>query len=229
MESRQKQMEDEPGIVPQQDEARFDRTPLWEAIAGVLAVGVLYAFLPQKLLIGPGWLLLAIEAIFLIPLIPTLLSKSGLPHKLVRPLIFTLLGILTFALASGVVLMLITLPGDKSAMILLRAAALLWCSNVLVFGLWYWQFDGGGPVQRHQMGHQAADFLFPQQADGNKAGWTPHFLDYLFLAFTGATALSPADTFPLTRTAKSLMMVEALLSMMVIVLLAARAVNIVGS
>jgi uncharacterized membrane protein len=195
----------------------------------MLAVGVLYAFLPQKLLIGPGWLLLVIEVALLLPLIFTLLSGRGLPRKAIRPLIFTLLGVLTVALAIGIVLLVITLPGDKSATILLRAAALLWCSNVLVFGLWYWQFDGGGPVKRRQSGHEATDFMFPQQTTGNKTGWGPRFLDYLFLAFTGATALSPADTFPLTRPAKALMMIEALLSMTIILLLAARAVNIVGS
>lgn len=219
----------EPALKPRPDELRLDRIPLWEAIAGMIAVGVLYAFLPQKLLIGPGWLLLVIEAVLLLPLIFTLLSGRGLPRKAIRPLIFTLLGVLTLALASGIVLLVITLPGDKSAIILLRAAALLWCSNVLVFGLWYWQVDGGGPMSRRQSGHQAADFMFPQQTEGNKTGWVPRFLDYLFLAFTGATALSPADTFPLTRPAKALMMIEALLSMTIIVLLAARAVNIVGS
>lgn len=70
--------------------------------------------------------------------------------------------------------------------------------------------------------------MFPQQADGNTSGWAPHFVDYLFLAFTGSTALSPADTYPLTRSAKSLMMIEAVLSMIIIVLLAAHAVNIYG-
>jgi hypothetical protein len=78
-------------------------------------------------------------------------------------------------------------------------------------------------------GHQAADFMFPQQADGNETGWVPEFVDYLFVAFTGATALSPTDTFPLTRPAKLLMMTEAMLSLIIIVLLAARAVNILGS
>jgi len=229
MEPGQKTLAAEPAPVPHPDETRLDKTNLWEASAGMLAVGVLYAFLPQKLLIGPSWLLLVIEAIFLIPLMIALLSKRGLPHKVIRPLVFTLLGVLTLALASGIMLMLITLPQDKSAIPLLRAAALLWSSNILVFGLWYWQIDGGGPVQRRQSGHQATDFMFPQQTEGNKTGWAPRFLDYLFLAFTDATALSPADTFPLTRPAKALMMIEALLSMTVIVLLAARAVNIVGS
>jgi hypothetical protein len=112
---------------------------------------------------------------------------------------------------------------------LLGSAAVLWSVNILVFALWYWEIDGGGPAKRHQSGHQAADFMFPQQVNGNDGSWAPHFLDYLFVAFTGATALSPTDTFPLTRPAKTLMMIEALLSLTVIGLLAARAVNILGS
>lgn len=215
--------------TPPPDEFRLSKIPIWEAILGMLAVGVLFLFLPSKLLVGPAWLLLTIEAVFLLPIMLTILTGYGLPHKSLRPLLLTLLGVLTLALASSIVLLLITLPGDKYATNLLRAAAILWCSNILVFGLWYWQIDGGGPVRRHASGHQAADFMFPQQVDGNTTGWTPRFLDYLFLAFTGSTALSPADTFPLTRPAKALMMIEALLSMLIIVLLAARAVNILGS
>ncbi len=84
-------------------------------------------------------------------------------------------------------------------------------------------------MKRHHAGHQAADFMFPQQAGGNDGSWAPHFLDYLFVAFTGATALSPTDTYPLTRPAKALMMMEAMLSIAIIVLLVARAVNILGS
>lgn len=215
--------------VPPPDELRLNRVLHWEAILGILAVGVLYAFLPQQLLIGPGWLLLLIEALFLLPMTFTLVTERGLPYQTIRPLTLVLLGVLTLALASGLALLLITLPNDKHAVILLRSAALLWCANVLAFGLWYWQIDGGGPAQRHAAGHTAADFMFPQQANGNASGWMPRFPDYLFLAFTGATALSPADTYPLTRPAKMLMLLEALLSMMIIVLLAGRAVNILGS
>ena len=215
--------------VPPPDEFRLNRVLHWEAILGMLAVGVLYAFLPEQLLIGPGWLLLLIEAIFLLPMTFTLVTERGLPYQTIRPLILILLGVLTLALASGIALLLITLPNDKHAVILLRAAALLWSANVLAFGLWYWQIDGGGPAKRHAAGHMAADFMFPQQVNGNTTGWMPRFPDYLFLAFTGATALSPADTYPLTRPAKMLMLLEAVLSMMIIVLLAGRAVNILGS
>lgn len=211
------------------DEIPLERASVWEAILGILAVGVLYAALPSKLIIGPSWLLLVIEGVLLLPLVVTIVTGRGLSHSAMRVLILILLGVLTLALAIGVALLLLTLPTNKSAPMLLRSAALLWGSNVLVFGLWYWQLDGGGPVKRHFSGHQATDFMFPQQVNGNTQGWVAHFLDYLFLAFTGATALSPADTFPLTRRAKVLMMAEALLSMTVIVLLAARAVNIFGS
>jgi uncharacterized membrane protein len=127
-----------------------------------------------------------------------------------------------------VALLIITLAIDKNAVTLLREATVLWCINILVFALWYWELDGGGPLERHQCGHQAADFLFPQQANGNPQQWVPHFLDYLFLAFTTATAFSPTDTMPLTRTAKASMMIEAILALTILVLLAARAVNILG-
>jgi len=127
-----------------------------------------------------------------------------------------LLGVLTLGLVSGMVLLIITVVANKNATILLRSALLLWGSNILVFGLWYWQIDGGGPVKRQQSGSQAADFLFPQQEDGNPTGWIPCFLDYLYLAFTGATALSPADMFPFTHRAKALMMIEVLLSLLVV-------------
>lgn len=106
----------------------------------------------------------------------------------------------------------------------MRAGALLWLSNILIFAVWYWEIDGDGPLHRHQRGHPAIDFMFPQQATGKP--FAPGFVDYLFLAFCFATALSPADTAPLTARAKLLMMGEALVSIAIIVLLVARSVNI---
>jgi uncharacterized membrane protein len=202
--------------------------PRWAAIIGLLAIGILYLFLPDKLRIGPNWLLLVIEVVALLPLVVSMLTKRRFSHFTLRVYALILLGIVTLALAVSITLLIIILPTYKHATDLLGSAAVLWISNIIVFALWYWEIDGGGPVKRHRSGHQAADFMFPQQADGNHGSWTPHFLDYLFLAFTGATALSPADTFPMTRPAKTLMMIEALLSLTIIVLLAARAVNILG-
>ncbi|HEY1350333.1 MAG TPA: hypothetical protein VGF67_11985 [Ktedonobacteraceae bacterium] len=207
----------DPDQMPHSDQFRLKRPSLWEVILGMLTVGVFYAFLPTRLLLGPPWLLLAIEAVCLLPIGFTLLTERGLPYKTLHPLLLTLLGVLTISLASGIVLLVITAVGNKYATTLLRSAILLWGSTVLVFALWYWQIDSGGPVKRHQSNSQAADFLFPQQENGNPTGWIPGFMDYLFMAFTGATARSPTETYPLTSRAKVLMMIEALLSVLVVV------------
>ncbi len=200
------------------------------AITGVLALGILYLFLPDKLIIGPSWLLLVIEGVLILPFVVALTAQLSLPHGLIRAVAFITLGIATLALAIGIALLVYILPqsGTKGPF-LLRSAGILWVFNILVFALWYFEVDGGGPLKRHLAGPQATDFLFPQYAPGSKSAWMPHFLDYVFLAFTSATALSPADTQPLTKKAKALMMIEAVFSMVVIVLLAARAVNILSS
>jgi uncharacterized membrane protein len=102
----------------------------------------------------------------------------------------------------------------------------LWITNILVFATWYWRLDAGGPHGRDQRpGHTEGAFLFPQMTMKDPT-WSPNFMDYLFLAFNTSTALSPTDTLVLSRWAKFLMMVQASISLMVIVLLAARAVNI---
>jgi uncharacterized membrane protein len=196
------------------------------ALAAIFLTGLLYLALPPDVMVGPNWLLLAIEGVFVAPLIVDALSVWNLSHTARRVLVLVPLCLSTLALVAGVALFILTLPAERHATNLLRSAALLWCFNILVFALWYWELDGGGPWRRRHPGHQAADFLFPQQAGGKR--WAPHFLDYLFVAFTDATALSPADTYPLTRTAKALMMSEALLSLAVIGILIARAVNILG-
>ena len=203
---------------------RAGMRPRWLAIAAIVVIGIIYAALPSNLrIIEPNWLLLVIEAALILPL---LLIHQRLSPTTIRLFVLILLGIITIALAAGITLLVVTLPKNSQGLILLRSAVLLWVFNVLVFALWYFDIDGGGPYQRHLSNHQATDFMFPQQVDGNTTGWAPLFVDYLFLAFTGATALSPADTFPLTRKAKTLMMIEAIFSLVIIVLLAARAVNI---
>ncbi|GHO81098.1 hypothetical protein KSD_88690 [Ktedonobacter sp. SOSP1-85] len=199
--------------------------PRWAAILGSLMLGVLYFFLPAKLRLGPAWLLLAIEIVALCPAIIARLFGRRLPHFTTRLLTLLTLGVVTAALAIGVLLLIVTLPADKHAQVLFSSAIVLWLFNILVFSLWYWEVDGGGPVKRHQAGHKAVDWQFPQQIGGNDGSWAPHYLDYLFVAFTTATALSPTDTMPLTRRIKALMMVQALIAMSLIVIVAARAIN----
>ncbi|HEY9759248.1 MAG TPA: hypothetical protein V6C97_29080 [Oculatellaceae cyanobacterium] len=103
-----------------------------------------------------------------------------------------------------------------------------WFTNIVVFALWYWEIDRGGPDQRARHESGPPDFLFPQMSTPSCAdpNWTPKFFDYLYVAFTNATAFSPTDVQPLSRTAKALMLIESVISLVTITLVAARAVNI---
>jgi uncharacterized membrane protein len=218
---------------PDTDDAEEVLVPSVAALAGILATGLLYLVLPANVTIGPNWLLLLIEGVFVVPLFIDILTVWDLSHMARRMLVLIPLGLSTIALIIGVALFVFTLATNTNANNLLRGGALLWTFNILVFALWYWEVDGGGPWKRHISGQVPSDFLFPQQTNDfpqpkNVRRWEPHFLDYLFLAFTGATALSPADTYPLTRAAKTLMMIEALISLTVVGILVARAVNILG-
>jgi uncharacterized membrane protein len=104
----------------------------------------------------------------------------------------------------------------------------MWCLNVLVFALWFWELDSGGPHDRLKTAPKQRDFLFPQQAqpEVTEDGWRPLFLDYLYLSFTNATAFSPTDAMPLSRWAKMLMLVESAASLLLAIMVVARAVNI---
>ncbi len=195
------------------------------AAVGALLVGLLYFQLPNNVVFGPKWLLLAIEAVLVAPPVVARLTARKMPHRVSRVFSYALLAALTLALASSIALLVRNL-GSLKAYEILTSGVLLWVSNVLVFASWYWETDGDGPVIRHRNAHEPADFQFPQQQGGNRTGWRPGFVDYLFLAFCSATALSPADTMPLTRRAKLLMMVEAMLSMLVLLLIVARFTNI---
>jgi uncharacterized membrane protein len=119
---------------------------------------------------------------------------------------------------------------SDTASVLLRAALHMWGVNVLLFGLWFWQLDGGGPLRRPTCLPTQRDFLFPQQTEPALAesSWRPQFLDYLYVSFTNATAFSPTDAMPLSRWAKMLMLVQSAISLALAVMVVARAVNILG-
>jgi hypothetical protein len=140
----------------------------WAALAGALIIGLLYLALPEKLTFGPSWLLLAIEAVLLLPFIISSISRHPLRHITARITGRALLGVVTAGLAGSIALLIYSLPSEKGV-VLLRSAAILWCTNIFVFALWYWEIDGGGPHKRQNTGQQAADFMFPQQAPGSTA------------------------------------------------------------
>src|SRR5262249_12595500 len=123
--------------------------PSVTALIGILLTGLLYLVLPPNVIIGPNWLLLVVEMVFVFPLVIDVMTAWDLSHTARRMLVLAPLGVSTLALVVGITLLILTLPTDKYATNLLRAAALLWSFNILVFALWYWEVDGGGPWKRH--------------------------------------------------------------------------------
>ena len=208
-----------------------EREPRWPVLVAFLAIGGLYAALPPSLAVIPHWQLLAVIALLLTPAI---IARFYDQHHINQMLGYLVNGVITLAMVSSLVLLVQALPTQQETPTeLLRSAAALWITNILVFALWYWRLDAGGPNHRDlRPGHPDGAFLFPQmmsdeaKAATNAPMWSPNFVDYLFLAFNTSTALSPTDVPVLSRWARLLMMVQALISLTVIVLLAARAVNI---
>jgi protein-S-isoprenylcysteine O-methyltransferase Ste14 len=199
----------------------------------MLAVGGLYAALPPSLTAGvPRSLLVAIVVALLAGI---LIFHRRESHSVSHFLGYVLNSIVTVVLILAVYSLLAEVTKHEiTPQRLLRSAAALWVSNFLVFASWYWRLDGGGPHQRAKSpGHTDGAFLFPQMTMHPEAKiaageeeWEPHFVDYLFLAFNTSTAFSPTDVPVLSRWAKILMMIQAMISLLVIALLAGRAVNI---
>jgi uncharacterized membrane protein len=204
--------------------------PRWPVTLALAAVVALHFSLPQVLSLGPNWLLVAVFAVLAtLVLISHARGAEGVTY--VGGLF--LVGSVTLAVITSLVLLVRFLPSHRQSPVhLLQSAASLWISNVLVFAAWYWKLDAGGPRQREKTkNHELGAFLFPQmalheQSPAKPYNWHPHFIDYLFLSFNTSTALSPTDTAILSRWAKALMMMQSLISLTIIVLLAARAVNI---
>ena len=210
----------------------LDAEPRWPAFIAVLAVGGLYMALPDALTLGPRWLF---PSLVLALLFPTVVSHHTGRHRLTTIFVILVDALLTIGLTVSVIRLIGALPtrGDSPQALFLSAAS-LWATNILVFALWYWRLDAGGPHQRDKRaGHPDGAFLFPQMTMSEEAlreagqqDWSPNFIDYLFLAFNTSTAFSPTDVPVLARWAKLLTMLQSLLSLLIIALLAARAVNL---
>jgi uncharacterized membrane protein len=209
-----------------------DIEPRWPAMLALLAVGGLRFALPDALAWGPEWLILVVVVLLLIP---TVMAHMRGNHKLNQVLGYLITSIVTLDMCWSLGLLIAALPSHKEPpQTLLISAAALWVTNILVFASWYWRLDAGGPRAREIRGvHTDGAFLFPQmtldQQSKREMGedtWNPGFVDYLFLAFNTSTAFSPTDVPVLSRWAKMLMMVQALISFATVALLAARAVNI---
>jgi hypothetical protein len=203
----------------------------WPAVFALFAIVGLRLALPRSLAASPAWVPLVVVTLLVIP---TVLAQRMRRHQLNQWLGFVITGIVTLDTIWSLSLLVAALPAHAlTPTTLLRSSAILWSSNILVFASWYWRLDAGGPNARDQRAfHGEGAFLFPQMTldpgdpDSPASGWSPGFVDYLFLAFNTSTAFSPTDVPVLSRWAKLLMMIQASISLATIALLAARAVNI---
>ena len=212
---------------------RIDKPePRWQAILALLAIGGIYLALPRDLVIGPIWL---VPAVIVVLLVPTVVSHRVGGQSVNRTLGIIISGITTLALIGSVILLVRTLPTQReSPLQLLRSGGLLWLTNVMVFALWYWRLDGGGPTLRHkQKKFGSTSFLFPQmqiphdeRAQFECVRWRPLFIDYLFVAFTQSSTFGPTDAPLLARWAKVLTMTQISISLTIVVLLISRAVGV---
>jgi uncharacterized membrane protein len=202
----------------------------WPAQMTVLATIVLQLSLPQRLTVGPIWVVPAIETVLLVGLSVITPRKLVHEHKGRRRVALSITALVSAAnVFSLVALTHFLLHHDVSnGRELIGAGVLIWLTNFLIFSLWYWEMDRGGPGLR-AAGHDARpDFLFPQMSDDRvePIEWRPHFIDYLYVSLTNATAFSPTDTMPLTPMAKSVMGLQSVVSLVTVGLIVSRAVNI---
>ncbi len=204
----------------------------------MVAALALFVSLPPKLFLGPIWVAPALTAVLLLPL---LIGGVRMPERIRRITSVSLIGILNVFNVASVLLLIGDILNTHaknhniSALQLLEHGGAIWLANVIVFSLWFWEIDDGGVVQREGEGKAEAfsqpDFLFPQMGLHRDARfcpentWEPEYLDYLYIAFTNALAFSPADTMPLTRIAKMMMLVESLVSFVTAAVILARSVG----
>lgn len=209
--------------------------PRWPVVIAAFSAVALHFTLPQQLRIGPPGALAVIVGILVLA---AHLARSRGMHRANDALGYGVLVVLTSGLVFGVgALVQALLTHSEQAPALLKAASVLWATNVIVFASWYWRLDAGGPNKRErQAAHTEGAFLFAQMtvpspnADdltiAEHEGWRPHFVDYLFVAFNTSTAFSATDAPVLSKWAKIAMMLQAIISFTTVVLIAARAVNI---
>jgi hypothetical protein len=206
--------------------------PRWPMACAVVAAIVLTVLLPESLRPGPRLLLPIVEGVLLVALIAGDPGKIDRRSHILRVLSIGLVFVLVLgALWSTGALIDDLINGGKttnSASDLLEAGSVVWLSNIIAFALAYWELDGGGAAARAYQEPAHPDFAFPQQLNPELApsGWRPRFVDYLYLAFTNATAFSPTDAMPLAPWAKITMAVQSVISIAILGLVIARAVNI---
>jgi uncharacterized membrane protein len=207
-----------------------DPEPFWPAQATILSAIGLQLLLPRRLTVGPSWLIPSLEGALLIGMFLATPKELEHEHRVRRNVALGLTAFVSaaniFSLGALTHFLLHHNVGNGRELII--SGVLIWLTNLLIFALWYWEMDRGGPGRR-AAGHDGApDFLFPQMTDDHimPPDWRPMFIDYLYVSLTNNTAFSPTDTMPLSPIAKSVMGVQSVVSLLTIGLIVSRAVNI---
>lgn len=200
-------------------------------MGAIIAAIVLQLVVPDRLAVRPHWLLPALEGVLLAGLTAFNPVRLNRQHPLARAGSLMLTAIITAANATSAGLLIHSIlvgHGSRDAITLIGSGAAIYVTNIVAFGLWYWEFDRGGPVSRADALDPYPDFLFPQMSTPRVADpdWEPTFVDYLYVSFTNATAFSPTDTLPLSRWAKMLMAAQSAIALSALALVIARAVNV---
>jgi len=210
--------------------------PRWPVALAILAVIFLLAILPDRVRLLPMWGTYVIGFSVLMPIVAVGVTAAKTQWLRVERTItlwfFVVVGAFTLGNLANLIAAMVYRSAEVSGLQLLTSSIALWVINVLTFSMLYWQIDRGGPEARLNAPSTRPDWLFPQEgAPGEDVprGWEPNFVDYVYLAFSTATAFSTTDAMPLTSRAKLLMMLEGTISLITIVIVASRAINILGN
>ena len=210
--------------------------PRWPVALTVLFVLFLLTVLPERVQLYPSWLAYVAGIAVLTPLAGVGLTSSRQWWRRVERIVIlvfvVVVGVATLVNLANLTALMLSRSAHASGLQLLTSSIALWITNVFVFSLLYWQIDRDGPEGRIEGGSSPADWLFPQvgaRAEAVPRDWHPTFVDYLYLSYSTATAFSTTDVAPVTPRAKLMMMLESMISLATIVLVAARAINILGS
>lgn len=210
-----------------------EHEPIWHVQITMLLIIGLQLLLPDRFVFGSRYLLITTEVLLLVAMSFTTPKEKIFKSLSRRINVFLLIGITGVANAYSLVVVaekLLQSGHVNNGRDLVLTALNIYLTNIVIFALWYWEMDGGGPGQRMAIAKHEQDFLFPQNQheDYSHPEWRPTFVDYLYVSSTNAMAFSPTDTMPLSRRAKLLMLAQATVSLVAIALVAARAVNILG-
>jgi uncharacterized membrane protein len=207
--------------------------PVWHVQLAVVVAALLQIVIPDKYSAGPHYIIPAVELV-LAAILGFTTPKEPIFRSLARRVnVFLLIGATTLANAYSLISVAnALLKGGRisDGRSLILTALIIYLTNIIIFALWYWEMDGGGPGARQQVKKHEQDFMFPQHQneDFKHPDWMPTFVDYLYVSSTNAMAFSPTDTLPMSRRAKMLMLLQATVSIVVVALVAARAVNILS-